>query len=74
MSDALLDALPWLLLANTLVVRYLLARHNRLGFVLDILSVPAWVTFYILHEAWPLIAIPFVFAYLDIKALTRWWA
>lgn len=65
--------LPWLLLASTLTVRLLLAKHIRAGFYLDILSIPAWLTFYVGAEAWALLPIPFVFGYLDVMALKKWW-
>jgi len=68
-----MTALPWALLASTLLVRYLLARHDRRGFYLDLLTVQLWTLFYVDARAWPLIVIPYVFAYLDVRALQVWW-
>ena len=68
-----MTVLPWLLLASTLLVRLLLARHDRRGFYLDLLTVPLWTLFYVDARAWPLIVIPYVFAYLDVRALRVWW-
>ena len=64
--------LPWLLLATTLAVRLLLARKNAWGWTLDLCTVPPWLYFYASHDAWPLMAVPLVFGWLDLKALA-WW-
>ena len=67
-----MNVLPWLLLASTLAVRYLLARRNAWGWRLDLLSVPGWLAWYASVEAWPLLAIPLLFGALDLRAL-KWW-
>lgn len=67
------EALPWLLLATTLSVRFMLARHNRAGFVVDLFTVPLWTYYYFSAGDYQLVVIPYVFAYLDVKALTAWW-
>lgn len=69
---ATLTFLPWLLLASTLIVRYLLARKNAWGWRLDLLSVGPWLLYYANHGDWPLLAVPLIFGALDLKAL-RWW-
>lgn len=69
-----MSALPWLLLASTLLVRLLLAKKQRSGFYIDLLTVPAWSFLYISQGLWPLLPIPFVFGYLDLMALRKWWA
>jgi hypothetical protein len=68
-----MTALPYLLLATTLSVRALLMVKDRRGWWLDIATIPAWVLFYVSAEAWPLIAIPFVFGALDVRALRGAW-
>lgn len=67
-------ALPWLLLASTLLVRLMLARKVRAGFYLDIVSVPFWLAYYLHNGSYPLLAVPVVFGCLDYQALRRWWA
>lgn len=67
-------ALPWLLLLSTLAVRVLLARKNRTGFYLDIVSVPFWLLYYLHNGSYQLLAVPVVFGWLDYQALRRWWA
>ena len=64
--------LPWLLLLSTLIVRYLLARKNPWGWRVDLLSVAPWLTYYWLNGSYPLLAVPLIFAALDLRAL-RWW-
>ena len=65
--------LPWCLLATTLTVRYLVARHNQAAFGLDLLTIPAWVAYYVHNQSWPLVTIPFIFGYFDVQALRKWW-
>lgn len=65
--------LPWLLLVSVLLVRYLMARKLRAGFWLDLMSVPAWLLFYADASAWPLLAVPLIFAFLDVQAIRIWW-
>lgn len=67
------DALPWLLLATTLTVRALLMIKDRRGWMLDVLTVPAWVAYYALNGHYQLIVIPFVFGLLDVRALRGAW-
>ena len=65
--------LPWLLLGMTLTVRLCLARKWRWGFWLDLLSVPGWSVYYIANGDPQLLAIVAWFAFLDVKAITKWW-
>ena len=65
--------LPWLLLATTIAVREALSRKWRWAFYLDLLTVPLWLLFYLYNGAYPLMAVPLYFAYLDVRALSKWW-
>ena len=69
-----MSALPWLLLLSTLLVRFLLAKKQRSGFYIDLLTVPAWSFLYWDRELYPLMAVPLLFGYLDLMALRKWWA
>lgn len=64
--------LPWLLLRMTLVVRYLLASGNHWGWWLDLVSVPSWLIYYASRGDYPLLAVPLLFAALDVRAIWRW--
>ena len=68
-----MTALPWLLLASALLVRLLLARRNRRGWWLDIVSVPAWAVYYAANGDWPLVAVPIMYGVIAVQALRRWW-
>ena len=65
--------LPWALLATTIAVREAISRKHRWGFYLDLATVPFWLTFYVSAGAYPLLAVPLYFGYLDVRALTKWW-
>ena len=65
--------LPVILTASTLLVRWRLSVKDRRGWFLDLATVPLWTWFYISAEAWPLLVIPYVFAFLDVKALRGAW-
>ena len=67
-----MNLLPWLLLGTTVVVRYLLAHRNRLGWWLDLASVGPWLLYYGSRGDFQLLVVPLLFAALDIKALRRW--
>ena len=67
-----MNLLPWLLLASTLGVRYLLARRSPLGWWLDLASVGPWLLYYASRGDYQLLAVPLLFAALDLKAL-GWW-
>ena len=67
-----MSALPWLLLATTLIVRLLLARKLRAGWYIDLASVAPWLLYYWTRGDYQLLAIPLLFAALDLKAL-HWW-
>jgi hypothetical protein len=67
-----MSMLPWLLLASTLGVRFLLARQSAWGWWLDLVSVGPWLLYYYSRGDYPLLAVPILFGVLDLKAL-RWW-
>ena len=62
--------LPYVLLGSTLTVRWLIARKHPGGFYLDIASVPLWLTYYAENGSWPLLAIPLLFGWMDVMAMT----
>lgn len=68
----MIDVLPYVLTATTLTVRVLLAKRNRLGWWLDIFTVPLWLAFYAPQAAYPLMALTLAFGALDVRALA-WW-
>ena len=67
-----MSALPWLLLATTLCVRWLAGNKNPWAWRLDLLTVLPWAAFYVHAEAYPLAAIPFVFGAIDLRNLQKW--
>ena len=69
-----MSLLPYLLLATTLTVRFALARKRRWGWYLDLASVAPWLAYYTHNGDWPLLAVPLIFAYLDVRALRGEWA
>jgi hypothetical protein len=68
-----MSLLPWYLLANVLLVRFLLAKKIRSAFWLDLASVIPWIIYYYNNGDWQLVAIPLILGYWDIKALRSWW-
>ena len=69
----LMTLLPWLLLATTLTVRGLLMVKRREGWLLDVATIPLWITYYLNNGDWMLIAIPLIFGAMALKALTGAW-
>lgn len=67
-----MNALPWLLLASTLIVRWLAGSKRPLAWWLDLGTIPFWCAFYIRVEAWPLLAIPILFGAIDVRNLREW--
>jgi hypothetical protein len=64
--------LPWVLLATTITVRVLFARLSRWGWWLDLGTVPLWLVYYAAHGDWPLLGVPLLFAWIDLKAVSFW--
>lgn len=68
-----MGVLPWVLLGSTIAVRFSLARKWRWGFYLDLASGPLWSWYYLSNGDPQLLLIVAWFAFLDMKALTKWW-